>query len=168
MADALAFLREPVLPMERFSRWADWERDVLARLPEPAEVQTVIRERQAVADVEREEADLIEEFFASRLAELGYAANTDRIFIPTGVAAKWLEAATNDRTTVTKASRSIRQKINEGQFRRLMECPNRHHGRGFEWWGADATGQSDLRVDIEHQIEIHQKQSRTFRGNSFE
>lgn len=168
VADALGFLRQPAEPVTRFSRWADWERDVLSRLPEPPEAQAIIRERQAVADVEREEADLIEEFFATRLSELGYSTITDRIFIPTGTAAAWLGLATNDKTTVLKASRSIRQKIDEGQFKRLTECPSRTHGRGFNWWGLDATGQSELRTDIEHQIEIHKMQSRGIRGNSFE
>lgn len=169
VADALAFLRQPASELIRFSRWGDWEKHVLARLPEPSEAQTIIRERQAVADVEREESDLIEEHFAKRLEEIGLSPITERIFIPAGIAAEWLGKATNDRLTVLKASRMIRQKIDEGSFHRILECHGRANGRGFEWWGTEATGELVLRTDIEHQIEIHTKRHRGFgNGTKFE
>ena len=95
LADIIGILRGPVVPLASFTRWASWEWDVLQRLPEPAEAQRVILERQAVVDVEGEEAVLIEDYFADQLARLGYDIDTERIFIPSQVSARWLAWATN-------------------------------------------------------------------------
>ena len=159
IADVLGFLRRPVASLERFSRWGDWERDILAKLPNPAEAQRTIRERQAAADVEVEETELIEEYFARRLAALNYSPTADRVFIPARIAAEWMGLATNDKTTVLKASRIIRQKIEEGGFKRIMECLSRTHGRGFEWWGADSTGVTPLQQGLQTRIDSHQSGS---------
>ena len=72
IADVVGFLRSDAMTLERFSRWSNWERDVLARLPEPSEAQKVIEERQEGVDVESEEAATIEDYFADRLRSLRY------------------------------------------------------------------------------------------------
>lgn len=154
VADVLGFLRSPAATLAKFSRWGDWERDILARLPEPAETQAVIRERQVGVDVDGEESALIEEYFAKQLTTLGYDIKTDRVFIPSRVAARWFGWATNERLTVAKASRTLKQRITEGQLHRLLECGRRDVGRGFEFWGDDATGETHLLRDIEDQIRI--------------
>ena len=154
VADVLGFLRSPVTALSKHTRWGDWERDILARLPEPSEAQAVIRERQVGVDVDGEESALIEEFFAKQLARLCYDTTSDRVFIPSSVAARWFCWATNERLTVTKSSRTLKQRITEGQLRRLLECSRRDLGRGFEFWGDDATGETYLRRDIEDQIRI--------------
>ena len=159
VSDILAFLRAPVEELKRFSRWGDWEKNVLARLPEPSEAQAIIRERQAVADVENEESDLIEEFFAKKLEQLSYSKD-DRVLIPVSVAVEWFAAASGEKMTTTRASRAIRQRIDEGQFKRLMDHVGKSAvGRCFEWWGEDATGEGKALNDIEHQIEIHKSRS---------
>jgi hypothetical protein len=157
IADAIGFLQQPAADLARYSRWGDWEQHILSRLPEPSDAQLVIRERQAVADVESEEADIVEEFFAKALTDLNFSPSNERVFIPVSIATDWYGKATGERLTVTRASRSMRQKIDEGQFRRLLECPHRNHGRGFEWWGSDSTGTVEMRYDIEHQIELNQQ-----------
>ena len=152
VADVIGFLHSPPNPLDKFSRWGDWERDILARLPEPTEAQAVIRERQVGVDVDGEESALIEEFFAKQITALGYDAKTDRVFIPSRTAARWYGWATNERMTVAKASRTLKQRITEGQLRRLLECGRRDIGRGFEFWGDDATGETYLHRDLEEQI----------------
>ena len=154
MADVLGFLRSPVTALPKYTRWGDWERDVLARLPEPSEAQAVIRERQVGVDVDGEESALIEEFFSKQLTSFGYDTKTDRVFIPSRVAAHWFGWATDERMTVAKASRTLKQRITEGQLRRLMECGRKDLGRGFEFWGDDATGETYLKRDLEDQIRI--------------
>ena len=73
----------------------------------------------------------------------------DRVFIPSSVAARWYCWAIGDRMTTARASRALKQRITEGQLRRIAECPNRVHGRGFEFWGDDATGATYLQTDLE-------------------
>lgn len=152
VADVLGFLRSPAKGLSKFSRWGDWERGVLARLPNPTEAQTTIRERQAGVDVDGEESALIEEFFAAQLIHLGYDIKFNRVFIPSRVAARWLGWATNELISVAKASRLLKQRITESQMRRLLECPRRDLGRGFEFWGDDATGETYLQRDLDEQI----------------
>lgn len=154
VADVLGFLRSPVEALTKHTRWGDWERDILARLPEPSEAQAVIRERQVGVDVDGEESALIEEFFSKQLTSFGYDTRTDRIFIPSRVAAHWFGWATDERMTVAKASRTLKQRITEGQLGRLLECGRRDIGRGFEFWGDDATGETYLKRDLEDQIKI--------------
>ena len=155
VSDILSFLRAPVDSLTRFSRWGDWEQNVLARLSNPSEAQTIIRERQAVADVESEESNLIEEFFAKKLEQLDYSKDA-RVLIPVGIAATWFADAAGERMTTMRASRAIRQRIDEGQFKRLMDHTGRSSvGRCFEWWGQDATGDGGAMDDIEYQLETH-------------
>ncbi len=154
IADIIGFLRSPITELKRYSRWGDWDRDILSRLPDPSETQAVLHERRAAVDCDTEESTVIEDFFRGRLQRLGYDVQTDRVFIPVATAAKWLGLALNDRhITTTKASQSIRQKIDDGSLKQLSICRTRQHGRGFEFWGADSTGQTYLHNDIEHRIE---------------
>jgi hypothetical protein len=157
IADLLAFLSGPAERLDRYSRWGDWERDVLSRLPEPLEAQKVIAERQIASDVESEESDLIEEFFAKRIVELEYRID-EQVFIPSSVAAKWHGEAIGEKNLgVTKSSRGLRQKIEEGQFKRLVECPHRHYGRGFEWWGIEYSNSGAMMTDIEHRLKTNNR-----------
>ena len=152
IADIIGFLRGPVATLTKFTRWGDWERQVLARLPEPSESQAVIRERQVGVDVDSEESELIQEFFAKQLSRLGYDTANDRVFIPSSLAAKWYGWATGEKYTTARASRAVTQRITEGQIRQLIVCPHRSYGRGFEFWGDDSTGETYLQHDIDDQI----------------
>src|SRR5262249_20169306 len=50
LGDLVAALKAPAGPLARYSRWGSWEALVLARLPEPADAQRVIAERQDAVD----------------------------------------------------------------------------------------------------------------------
>lgn len=65
-----------------------WERSVLARMPEPEELQRVISERQAEINADDDEASEIEDHFRQRLETLGYDAQHDWVHIPNTVASE--------------------------------------------------------------------------------
>lgn len=72
IGDILGALRGERFQLAEYSRRATWEEHVLCRLPEPGEAQRVILERQGDANCELDEAEIIEEYFAKQLAQLGY------------------------------------------------------------------------------------------------
>jgi hypothetical protein len=125
---------------------------VLSRLPEPAEAQRVILERQATSDVEREEAELVEEFFRDRLQELDYCPDTERVFIPSTVARDWFNAATNERESTISASRRLVQQLEEGKLHSLAKSRSRTHGRGVVWIGKEANPDEPMLTDVQSRI----------------
>ncbi|MCH8970065.1 MAG: hypothetical protein IIA66_13230 [Planctomycetes bacterium] len=90
IADLVGCLRAEQYELPRYSRWATWDRGVLSRLPEPAEAQKVILERQAECDAEAEDNSIIEEHFGKQIERLGYATDRDEVFIPSETAAQKL------------------------------------------------------------------------------
>jgi hypothetical protein len=156
VADCIAFLRSDGVQLEHHSRWGAWERAILSRLPEPTEAQALIAIRQQVADVEVEEADVIEEFFQAQLDRLEYMTDREQIFIPSAIVARWLSWATNEKYSSVGAGRLLKQRIEEGRMRRLSVCPNRHHGRGFYWTGEHADPeQYGTRKDVNEKLRAH-------------
>jgi hypothetical protein len=152
LGDIIAALRSPVSPLGKFSRWATWEREVLQRLPKPAEAQSTILERQTTVDVDEEEAGIIEEFFAAELAKLGYDPATEKVHVPSAVAARWFCWATNERQSVGGASRIIRQMATEGRLRRLAENKCKTWGRGFVWIGDGTDVVTMVSLDLPERI----------------
>ncbi len=153
LADLVAFLRSERFPLSRFSRWATWEKDVLQRLPEPAEAQKVILERQGEADVEEEEIEILEDFFAGQLQHFGYHPERERVFIPTRIAARWYGWATNQPAmTSGGAGRIIMQIIKEGRSKRLTVNARHAWGRGFVWVGEHANPITPTSVDLASRI----------------
>ena len=151
IADCLGFFQRQRALLPGSSRFGTWERDVLSRLAEPSEAQKVIAERQGTADVEREESDIVQEAFESRLLTLQYSPSIDRVFIPSPIVREWFHAATGEKMTTTGAGRWMRQHIEEGKLPRLSESKSHSHGRGLVWTGKDAGGES-IRDDIEARI----------------
>jgi hypothetical protein len=151
LADIIGILRSPPETLAQFSRWASWERDILSRLPEPAEAQRVILERQNVVDVDAEEATVIEDYFADQLRRLEYDTNTERIFVPSQVAARWYGWSTNQPNVSTiVASRSLSQMATEGRLH-FLTIPGRSWGRGYLWTGQDWTG-THTETDLQERI----------------
>lgn len=133
IGDCLGFFDREPMRLTRFSRWAEWDREILSRLSEPGEVQTVVQERQAVTDVETEESQIIEEEFETRLSELGYSTATDRVFVPSYIACEWYLAATNEKVSKSLFGRIINAKIDAGELPRLAKPTSNHQGRGVVW-----------------------------------
>ena len=155
IGDIIAFLRTKVEPIRACSRWGAWERDIIARTPEPTEAQKVIRERQQVADVDQEEAEIIEDHFRSKLSQCRYEVDSERVFLPSKIVTQWYGEATNERQTAGKVSRIMNQKINEGSFVCIQDCPSRANGRGFYWVGANWDCVSPCQMDLESRIDIY-------------
>jgi hypothetical protein len=157
--DLAAFYRLPADQLDHFSRWSSWERDVLARLAEPAEAQAVIRERQAEADAEQEGCTLIEEFFEAKLVDLGYAIDIDRVHIPVAIAAKWTNLALNDNQGTASVSRMLNNLCTEDKLSRISRDRSRTHGRGFLWCGIHSDPSCTVRSDLETRLEVRQTRS---------
>jgi hypothetical protein len=138
LGDVIAALRGERFPLGNYSRWSTWESEVLCRLPEPGEAQKLILERQGEANCELEEAEIIEDFFASQLEMFGYCPTEDQIRIPVSTAAIWFAKAIGEPTKTTSASRKLGQMMGEGQMKRLTADASRRHGRNFIWRGEEA------------------------------
>jgi hypothetical protein len=149
IADIIGFLRGPKATMTKSSRWGQWEKDVLALLPDPDVIQSVIVERQGEVDVEADEAEIVEDYFRGEIGALlvphGLDPSTSRIFIPSKSAATWVGNALGDKCTTTGGSRLLRQLIGERRFQCLADCPSRSHGRGFLWIGEESDAGSPVR-----------------------
>ena len=70
------------------------------------------------------------------------------MFIPSDVAARWLNWATNDKQKTGPASRMLKQMIGEGSVKRLRKSPGRSWGRGFVWEGENADIQATVQTDL--------------------
>lgn len=157
IADLQAFFEQPCEPLAKHSRWAAWEQAILARLAEPEEVQTVIAERQAVADVEAEECGIIEDFFADRLLDLGYDIVEHRVFIPTEIACRWFNRATGESKGTTAVTRMMNQLVTEQHIKRISTSSSRSHGRGMIWASPDFNPSETLRTDIADRIDAKKR-----------
>jgi hypothetical protein len=156
IADCLGFFEKPGVALGKFSRWSTWERDVLARLPEPTDTQRVILERQGEVNVEAEELEIIENFIERRLTTLNYNTATEVIHIPVEIVAEWFNSATNEKHRTQAESRQLNQAAKEaaakGKTYRLKQGPSRTHGRGFLWIGKEGTPSATTCNDLEQRI----------------
>jgi hypothetical protein len=104
IADILTILHQPAEPLKRYSRWGAWEEAVLARVPEPAECQKVIEERQGAVDDDAGEAGIVRDAFYQELWAREHDPDADVVFIPSGEAAAIVNAATGERFPTNRAS----------------------------------------------------------------
>ena len=155
IADCIAALREHPTELDKLTRWATWERHILQRLPDPEEAQRVITERQAAVDVEADEAAVIMDHFAMRLESLRYDVDSQRILIPSTLAAAWYAEATGERKATVGVSRILKQFMDEGRLPRLSVNNCRSYGRGLIWTGQDADRHERILTDVETRGEVY-------------
>lgn len=151
IADVIGLLKAEPAALEKYTRWSTWEEAVLRRLPEPAEAQSVIVERQRVSDAEQEENEFLEEHIAEELQRLDYSPEHQNVFLPLKVLTPWFNAAMNQRYSTTNVARSLRRMVGEGRLRRLIESNARRHGRGFVWYGEKAS-EVEVQNDVESRL----------------
>lgn len=152
IADVIGFLREPSdYQLASFTRWGNWERDILSRLPEPGEAQRVICERQGEADAEGSESDDIEDGIRERLIQAHYAPETAVVFLSNKIVAAVLTECTGDRYGTSKATRAINQRIREKKLRNIAEA-GRTYGRGFIWQGPQSEPGEQISTDLESRL----------------
>lgn len=133
VSDIAAFFARPADRLAKASRWGLWEADVLARLAEPADAQAVIAERQRAFDADDEGVAIVEDYFASQLAQLGYDVEIDSVHIPNDIAAEWFRAARGERLSVHAMTREVSQWGQEELSSCLRINPSRARGRGLLW-----------------------------------
>ena len=94
IADIAAFFREPARSSKVGTRW-QWEKEVLARLPDFDEAQAVILERQGAADADSDDAGELEDyFFNSSYSSSDMTQWWTRSVLPNHVAVEWFEDLT--------------------------------------------------------------------------
>ena len=121
--------------LERFSRWGAWEASVLATARKPDDLQTVIEERQNVADTDKDLFDAVVDYFAHQLREAGYAVDDNTLVrIPSGVASQWYLDATGERVKPMTAARRLKAAC--GGHYQIQPDPSRVYGRCFLFAGS--------------------------------
>ncbi|MCH8045187.1 MAG: hypothetical protein IID44_15865 [Planctomycetes bacterium] len=148
IADVVGFFERPQQHFGGFTRWATWERDILARVPGHVEAQAAIAVRQSETDAEGEEGDVVEDYFQGQLKRFGYDPDREEVFLPSAVTCDWYNRATNERRNSVALGRMIRQQIGEGQLTRLRVNDCRTWGRGFIWTPTTIEPGSIVRRDI--------------------
>jgi hypothetical protein len=134
IADCVAELKRDARPLDRYSRWSAWESAVLSRVPEPAEAQQVIAERQAAMDDDQAEAGLVRDGLVTLLRDRGHDPETEAVWIGAAQAAAVVNEALGEHYPTNKAGTYLRT-LAIVELRRS----DRGHGRGWVWRGARAS-----------------------------
>lgn len=168
IADLVAFLRSPPKTLRRSTRWASWERGVLACVENPDACLDAILARREQMDVEQEEGEIIEDYFAGRLRGLGYDPDRDDVFLPNEIAARWFNAATNDNRKVSGVTRSLKQFRDEGRITRIVQYRDGSTGeRGFRFVGDHADAGAATKYDIRRRIAEKQQNTQDRQDRDF-
>ncbi len=167
IGDLLAFYRRPACRLARHTRWATWESEVLCRFLDAEEMQRLIRHRQQAADVENEEASVIEDHLRRCLGDLNYDIDHERIFLPSAIATQWLNEALNERLSTVGASRKLGQLISEGTMNRLARNKTNAWGKGFVWNGEHCDYGESIVTDIEERQDRRRTDRTTRRTDGF-
>ena len=122
-------------PMGEESRWADWERGVLSKIPHPEKLMPLIIERQSGADDDEEESGLIREAFVVNLEKVGLDVDVAHVRLRKSLVSQWIGAALGRKLTTIAATRKITTHIQSGYLPEVSEAPSRTHGRNFLWRG---------------------------------
>jgi hypothetical protein len=103
IGDLVEILQGPVRPMSCFSRWANWEAEVLARAsPEPHDALKVLEERRGEVDDDGEASAVVRDFIRNRLVTAGHNPDREAIFIPTAIIAGWVNEACGEKRPTNK------------------------------------------------------------------
>jgi hypothetical protein len=132
VADALDLLGKSRQELGSYSRWAAWERDVLARCGDAEGCQRVIADRQADLDGDQEESDLMREAFVELLLRYGHDPEKDVVHVPSAEVARLVNDTTGEKWGQSRASTHLKT-LAVPELRKL-----RHPGsgqRGWRWVG---------------------------------
>jgi hypothetical protein len=134
MADVQALLEAPIPTLEVRSRWASWEADVLTRVSGLKTCQDSIHARQEHIDDDNAERDLIRDYFCKQLEQRKHNPLTEVVFIPSLVAADWLNEVTKKRLQTNQASSHLAG-LGIPELRKSAKAGN----RGWKWQGEQAS-----------------------------
>ncbi|HUT13280.1 MAG TPA: hypothetical protein VMY42_22525 [Thermoguttaceae bacterium] len=148
IGDLIGLLRGPrLVPQQKF-RWATWQREVLACVESPAACLDVILARQGEVDAEREEGEILQDYFASQIASLDYDPDRDDVFIPNAITTLWCNRALNDHAKTTTVTQKLRQLHDEKKVWKIVPYRVGHAGKGFRWVGEHAAGGDVTHYDL--------------------
>jgi hypothetical protein len=134
IADVRARLEDDRGLVTPVTRWAAWERDVLAQTDKLKECQDLIILRQETIDEDNSDRCLVADHFARKLRELGEVPETACVLIPSQWAAEWLSEVTRKKYATNTASAFI------GRLGIDQLTNSRTEGvRGWIWRGSQAT-----------------------------
>lgn len=139
-------------PIPHHGRWATWEGQVLGRLVDPVAIQQALFERAEEADVELEEIETIENYFAEKLNELSYLPS-NAVHISNKIACDWFNESLNEKRSTTKASQIIRQFCKEKRTRWLTVNLSKKRGRGFIFQLEFSGAVGEILYDLEERID---------------
>jgi len=156
IADIARFFSQPTKKLDKYSRWGQWERDVLSRLEQPEALQLAILERSKTANADSEEAETILEYFYDKIAlAVGIDTRTPKtqvnlsariIHIPISIAAFWASEALGEKMKGHAFGKMIDRLNGAGGLPNLKRNPCRTNGRGILWVGDAA---NDEKVDYD-------------------
>lgn len=152
IGDVRGLLEASAPPIEKHSRWSAWESCVLAHLPDPARLQSLIASRARDCDSDDDSAGAIADYLAERLRFAGYDPETAVVHIPSRLAAVWIADATGDHMSSHAVSRLIDQLHLTGSLPQLMKNPSHKRGRGLLWCVSNSQGRT-TDYDIEARLE---------------
>jgi hypothetical protein len=133
IADVQAMFNSPPGYISRPSRWGSWQRDVLSRVPDAANLQRLLAERATEVDDDEEEMALVRDAIADAIRRHGYDPAAHKIKIKAKQLAEIVNDATGEKRATNKANAYVRQlQIPE------LRGHTRDKGRFYYWIGEDA------------------------------
>jgi len=121
--------------LTRYTRWADWESEVLACVDDPSKCQEMIAERQAAVDGDQEDSDLVREAFVTFLKADGKNPDKDVVFFPTQMAANIVNQVTNEPHRPTQRTTTYLGTLSITELRKSNWTGG---GRGWRWTGKES------------------------------
>jgi hypothetical protein len=132
-------LSEPSAPIEERTRFGQWERAIIGRLPQAQQLQEVITERQNDASVDQDWADEIKERIESHIRKQGFEPDYTHAMIQNRVLVDWYREATGQKFMGAKAAIKEIRLLCLRSISELSQSNTRHYGfRGFRWAGRNS------------------------------
>lgn len=124
-------------------RWGDWEKNVLAKVPDInlESVQKLISVRQKQFDDEQFELELIVDEIKTCITTSRHSLEDDHVFISYESMTAIVRKATEVRWTKTNVLKRVRELIDKGDIPDLTDKRHRTHGNGFRWIGKNNTSE---------------------------
>lgn len=161
VADVAAFFARPQAKLERFTRWASWEVAILSRLENPAALQKLIENRAGESDQDHKTAKSIQEYFTSKLEDLGFNPSEEKIHIPVNIAKDWLIESVGQEYTLRSARAMLKNLIDGGSLKNFGENQSRKNGRGWIW--NFLSQERDVNYSLEQTFNARKKREEHFR-----
>lgn len=157
--DIAAFFERPAAKLSKFTRWASWEKAVLARLANPVAVQKMIENRAADSDEDKSTAQSIAEYFTAQLFDLGYKPHEETIHIPSDIALIWLNECGKGGLKERQGHACLKNLVDGGSLRNLILNPSRKKGRGWLW---NPHSENEIKYTLKDTFKASQREKRDY------